>query len=89
MLAKIKTLPTDIKQYFVITANYWSFTLTDGALRMLVLLHFYQLGYTPLALAMLFVFGSTRDVTLGRKIFFGIAHVSIRWLSKNIRRSST
>ncbi len=56
MLAKIKTLPTDIKQYFVITANYWAFTLTDGALRMLVLLHFYQLGYTPLALAMLFVF---------------------------------
>lgn len=56
MLAKIKTLPTDIKQYFVITANYWAFTLTYGALRMLVLLHFYQLGYTPLALAMLFVF---------------------------------
>ena len=24
-------------------------------------------------LAMLFIFGSTRDVTLGRKIFFGVA----------------
>lgn len=40
----------------VITANYWAFTLTDGALRMLVLLYFYQLGYSPLALASLFLF---------------------------------
>ncbi|NQY86977.1 MAG: organoarsenical effux MFS transporter ArsJ [Colwellia sp.] len=50
------TLPSAIKQYLVITGNYWVFTLTDGALRMLILLYFYQLGYTPLALAMLFVF---------------------------------
>jgi len=50
------TLPSSIKQYLVITGNYWAFTLTDGALRMLILLYFYQLGYTPLALAMLFVF---------------------------------
>ena len=56
MLSNMNTLPNAIKQYMVITANYWTFTLTDGALRMLVLLHFYQLGYTPLALAMLFVF---------------------------------
>jgi len=39
-----------------ITANYWAFTLTDGALRMLVLLYFYQLGYSPFTLATLFVF---------------------------------
>ncbi len=39
-----------------ITANYWAFTLTDGALRMLVLLYFYQLGYSPFSLATLFVF---------------------------------
>ena len=39
----------------MITANYWAFTLTDGALRMLVLLYFYQLGYSPLALASLFI----------------------------------
>lgn len=39
-----------------ITANYWAFTLTDGALRMLVLLYFYQLGYSPFVLATLFIF---------------------------------
>lgn len=45
-----------IKQYAIITGNYWAFTLTDGALRMLVVLHFYALGYSPLAIAMLFLF---------------------------------
>ncbi len=49
-------LSTELKQYLIITINYWVFTLTDGALRMLILLHFYRLGYTPLALAMLFLF---------------------------------
>ncbi len=44
-----------IKQYGLITASYWAFTITDGALRMLVLLFFYQLGYSPLEIAMLFV----------------------------------
>lgn len=44
------------KQYGIVTANYWAFTLTDGALRMLVLLYFYQLGYSPLSIAMLFLF---------------------------------
>lgn len=44
------------QQYALVTANYWAFTLTDGALRMLVLLYFYQLGYSPLQIAMLFVF---------------------------------
>ena len=45
-----------MKQYALVTANYWAFTLTDGALRMLVLLFFYQLGYSPLEIAMLFLF---------------------------------
>ena len=45
-----------VRQYFLITGNYWAFTLTDGALRMLVVLHFHQLGYTPLQIALLFVF---------------------------------
>ncbi len=45
-----------LQQYGIVTANYWAFTLTDGALRMLVLLYFYQLGYSPLAIAMLFLF---------------------------------
>src|SRR5688572_4935706 len=44
-----------IRNYAIVTAAYWAFTLTDGALRMLVLLHFNQLGYTPIQLAFLFL----------------------------------
>lgn len=51
-----KRLAPDIRQYLLITGNYWAFTLTDGALRMLVVLHFHQLGYSPLQVAMLFLF---------------------------------
>jgi hypothetical protein len=43
------------RNYAIVTSAYWGFTLTDGALRMLVLLHFYQLGYSPFALAFLFL----------------------------------
>ena len=46
----------NLKNYIVVTTAYWGFTLTDGALRMLVLLHFAQLGYPPVRLAMLFLF---------------------------------
>jgi MFS transporter, APGE family, 1-arseno-3-phosphoglycerate exporter len=46
---------TELRNYAVVTAAYWGFTLTDGALRMLVLLHFYNLGYTPFELALLFL----------------------------------
>lgn len=49
-------LSKQMKQYLVITGNYWAFTLTDGALRMLVVLYFHQLGYSPLNIAMLFLF---------------------------------
>jgi MFS family permease len=56
MLQKISDLPSAVKQYLLITTNYWFFTLTDGALRMLVLLYFYQLGYAPFAIAVLFLF---------------------------------
>nr|WP_284047490.1 organoarsenical effux MFS transporter ArsJ [Guyparkeria hydrothermalis] len=45
-----------MRHYLTITGNYWLFTLTDGAIRMLVVLHFYQLGYSPFAIAMLFLF---------------------------------
>ena len=44
-----------LRNYAIVTAAYWAFTLTDGALRMLVLLHFNQLGYTPVQLAFLFL----------------------------------
>ncbi|MCL1124824.1 organoarsenical effux MFS transporter ArsJ [Shewanella surugensis] len=56
MLTKIQSLPLAVRQYLLITSNYWFFTLTDGALRMLVVLHFYQLGYDALAIATLFLF---------------------------------
>jgi hypothetical protein len=48
-------LTLDTRNYALVTAAYWGFTLTDGALRMLVLLHFHQLGYTPVNLAFLFL----------------------------------
>lgn len=49
-------LSADLRQYLLVTGNYWAFTLTDGALRMLVVLHFYALGYSPLNIALLFLF---------------------------------
>jgi len=45
-----------IKQYLIITGTYWTFTITDGALRMLVILFFHQLGYNALDIALLFLF---------------------------------
>lgn len=44
-----------MRDYLIVTASYWGFTLTDGALRMIVLFHFYQLGYSPFTLAFLFL----------------------------------
>jgi len=45
-----------LRDYAVITGTYWVFTLTDGALRMLVLLHLHELGRTPFEIASLFLF---------------------------------
>mgnify|MGYP001217141383 FL=1 len=45
-----------MRQYALITGSYWAFTLTDGALRMLVVLYFHELGYSPLDIALLFLF---------------------------------
>lgn len=45
-----------IRSYVLVTVAYWGFTVTDGALRMLVLLYFHTLGYSPLEVAMLFLF---------------------------------
>lgn len=46
----------NLKSYSVVTGAYWSFMLTDGALRMLTLLYFHALGYSPVSLAFLFLF---------------------------------
>jgi len=67
------------KQYAIVTGNYWAFTLTDGALRMLVLLYFYQLGYSLLELAMLFLFYE----------FFGIVpiYLAVGWARGRVSMS--
>jgi hypothetical protein len=49
------TRPEGLSAYVAVTAAYWAFMLTDGALRMLVLLHFHTLGFSPVQLAYLFV----------------------------------
>ncbi len=49
-------METSLKNYLTITAGYWAFTLTDGAIRMLVVLYFHLLGYSPFEVAMLFLF---------------------------------
>lgn len=45
----------NLRNYILVTAGYWVFTITDGALRMLVLLHFNELGYSPVSIAFLFL----------------------------------
>ena len=47
----------NIRSYALVTGAYWGFTITDGALRMLVVLHFYKLGYdSDVTIAFLFLF---------------------------------
>ncbi|MEL7345432.1 MAG: organoarsenical effux MFS transporter ArsJ, partial [Pseudomonadota bacterium] len=50
-----QTRPEGLAAYMAVTAAYWAFMLTDGALRMLVLLHFNTLGFSPVQLAYLFL----------------------------------
>ncbi|MCG6869675.1 MAG: organoarsenical effux MFS transporter ArsJ [Gammaproteobacteria bacterium] len=49
-------MESNLRNYLVVTGGYWAFTVTDGAIRMLVVLYFHQLGYSPFEVAMLFVF---------------------------------
>lgn len=56
------------RDYALVTAAYWAFTLSDGALRMLVLLHFHALGYSPLQLSILFLLYEALGVVTN---FFG------------------
>lgn len=48
-------METTLRNYLVVTAGYWAFTITDGAIRMLVVLYFHTLGYSPFEVAMLFL----------------------------------
>ena len=76
----MRALSQDVRQYLLITGNYWAFTLTDGALRMLVVLHFHQLGYSPLQVAMLFLF---------YEIFGVITNLLGGWLGAHIGLNRT
>lgn len=68
------------QQYAIITGNYWAFTLTDGALRMMVVLHFNALGYSPLQIALLFVF---------YELFGVITNLTGGWLGARIGLNRT
>ena len=46
----------DLRNYAVVTGAYWADTIADGAIRVLVLFSFYELGYSPFAVASLFLF---------------------------------
>ncbi|MBW8190003.1 organoarsenical effux MFS transporter ArsJ [Neiella marina] len=69
-----------LKQYLLVTFNYWNFTLTDGALRMLVVLHFHHLGYSALSIAMLFLF---------YEVFGVITNLVGGWLATRLGLNST
>jgi predicted MFS family arabinose efflux permease len=71
---------SDLRNYLVVTAGYWAFTITDGAIRMLVVLYFHLLGYSPLEVAMLFLFYE----------FFGIVtNLTGGWLGARIGLNAT
>jgi predicted MFS family arabinose efflux permease len=79
-MGKRANLSPATRQYLLVTGNYWAFTLTDGALRMLVVLHFHQLGYSPLEVAMLFLF---------YEIFGVITNLVGGWLGAKIGLNAT
>jgi len=68
-------MDTGLRNYLIVTGGYWAFTLTDGAIRMLVVLYFHLLGYSPFEVAMLFLFYE----------FFGIVtNLAGGWLGARI-----
>ncbi len=66
--------------YIAVTAAYWAFMLTDGALRMLVLLHFHTLGFSPVQLAYLFLLYELMGV---------VTNLSAGWLAARFGLAST
>jgi hypothetical protein len=74
------TRPAGFAAYITVTAAYWAFMLTDGALRMLVLLHFHTLGFSPVQLAYLFVLYEIAGV---------ITNVSAGWVAARFGLTST
>jgi hypothetical protein len=74
------TRPAGLAAYITVTAAYWAFMLTDGALRMLVLLHFHTLGFSPVQLAYLFVLYEIAGV---------ITNLSAGWIAARFGLTST
>ncbi len=74
------TRPAGFIAYITVTAAYWAFMLTDGALRMLVLLHFHTLGFSPVQLAYLFVLYEIAGV---------ITNLSAGWVAARFGLTST
>lgn len=74
------TRPAGFAAYVAVTAAYWAFMLTDGALRMLVLLHFNTLGFSPVQLAYLFVFYEIAGV---------VTNLSAGWIAARFGLTST
>jgi MFS family permease len=72
--------PTGLAAYVAVTAAYWAFMLTDGALRMLVLLHFHSLGFSPVQLAYLFVLYEIAGV---------VTNLSAGWIAARFGLTST
>ncbi|UWQ09654.1 organoarsenical effux MFS transporter ArsJ (plasmid) [Aliiroseovarius crassostreae] len=72
--------PTGMAAYMAVTAAYWAFMLSDGALRMLVLLHFHTLGFSPVELAYLFVLYEIAGV---------ITNLSAGWIAARFGLTST
>lgn len=72
--------PEGLAAYLVVTAAYWAFMLTDGALRMLVLLHFHTLGFSPVQLAYLFVLYEIAGV---------VTNLSAGWIAARFGLTST
>ena len=73
-------MTTELRHYAIVTSGYWAFTVTDGAIRMLVVLYFHLLGYSPLEVAMLFLFYE----------FFGIVTNLVGgWLGTRIGLNNT
>jgi predicted MFS family arabinose efflux permease len=69
-----------LRTYLVVTGAYWAFTLTDGAIHMLVVLHFHNLGFSPLEIAFLFLF---------YEVFGIITNGLGGWIASNIGLNST
>ena len=80
-MAEVRTArPEGVAAYAAVTGAYWAFMLTDGALRMLVLLHFNRLGFTPIQLAYLFLLYEIAGI---------VTNLSAGWIAARFGLTST